>query len=617
MQVLTHLFGSTDGYKSLAHAVGVTDIEDAALAALGFGSPKSSDEFEGLATSPCLAGRLLPSGRYAITRLFQGAVDVAGRQTVERRTIILSNEQWFECCRCDLQSTVLQVENWRRDAFVAGEKIQLEVVPSEELLPQPSEIDRRAYDSLLSAQDVGRCAVLPSEPPYEMAIFHLANLLPTDRIIAFGWGIGLWSVPPGVWLATLRTHPGGRTSFSAPTAGGWRHAEQVAALGSDAAPLQRMQVQRPKEQRRPRWMIPAVLIAILVVLLGVLAIWFLNPSENLKTTAVNPSQRQTGEKLPQIATETPGVIDMHSTAAAPSDAAVVHQSTQANKATNDAKQTESFGSVSGSTQTGQPTSQGKEASEKPPSSSASAAGTQATPQATPTTNPPATSTSNPPPNIPPVSSTSTMWDDQVQTLAEAIDLRVKIILLSTNASPDAAQYLELCTALQKQSKEASKLALDLSKEMKNDGTTALQILAYKQNFCMAEDLAQATLTTTFPVHFYKQIALLMSRFEQCLSNKRLHELATQFPRLQTAEITDLFKDVNMEALKEWPNGPAFNTWCALKKEVRDKNPLSSCIPMIAEVLQKSISGTGSEKIIAQLKREQLQIPPIPLLGKNP
>ena len=35
MQALTHLFGSTDGYRTLARAPGVSDAEDAALAALG------------------------------------------------------------------------------------------------------------------------------------------------------------------------------------------------------------------------------------------------------------------------------------------------------------------------------------------------------------------------------------------------------------------------------------------------------------------------------------------------------------------------------------------------------------------------------------------------------
>ena len=58
-RALTHFFGSTDGYRTLARAPGVTDAEDAALASLGFGSPRTQSGFDALDSVPCMAGRVL------------------------------------------------------------------------------------------------------------------------------------------------------------------------------------------------------------------------------------------------------------------------------------------------------------------------------------------------------------------------------------------------------------------------------------------------------------------------------------------------------------------------------------------------------------------------------
>ena len=41
------------------------------------------------------------------------------------------------------------------------------------------------------------------EARFSKAILRLPALLPPEQSMALGWGIGLWSVPTGVWLATL------------------------------------------------------------------------------------------------------------------------------------------------------------------------------------------------------------------------------------------------------------------------------------------------------------------------------------------------------------------------------------------------------------------------------
>ncbi|MFZ4697881.1 MAG: hypothetical protein ACOYMO_07730, partial [Phycisphaerales bacterium] len=291
MQALTHLFGSTDGYRTLARAPGVSDAEDAALAALGFGSPRTSEEFESLAASPCMAGRLLPSGRYAITRLFVGQSDVAGRQTVERRTLVLSNETWMHLAGCDLWATLLDERNWTRDAFANGTPISVHAATSDDLLPRASEIEQRTFDALLSAHEVGRCAALPMEARFSKAILRLPALLPPEQSMALGWGIGLWSVPTGVWLATLRTPSNGRSSFVAPTAGAWRHPDRIASLGSDAAPrmprAERMTAASPLQG----WKMPSLIAGALLVLAVVvwLAITGLMPAQQTGASSATPS----------------------------------------------------------------------------------------------------------------------------------------------------------------------------------------------------------------------------------------------------------------------------------------------------------------------------------------
>ena len=202
IQVSTHLFGSTDGYQTLAKSADVSEAEERALSIFGFGSPQSPQEIEQLRHRPSVAGKLLPSGRFAITRLFPGGPDVAGRDTVERRSIIFTAQQWKSVVQCDLESLLADDHAFARDAFVNALAHSVQVRDSDDLLPHAGELERHVYDILLSTPRQNCCSLLPDEAANRRALMRLLKLLPAQDACQLSWGLGLFAATPGVRIAT-------------------------------------------------------------------------------------------------------------------------------------------------------------------------------------------------------------------------------------------------------------------------------------------------------------------------------------------------------------------------------------------------------------------------------
>jgi len=202
IQVSTHLFGSTDGYQTLAKSADVSEAEERALSIFGFGSPQSPQEIEQLRHRPSVAGKLLPSGRFAITRLFPGGPDVAGRDTVERRSIIFSAQQWKSVVQCDLESLLADDHAFARDAFMNASAHSVQVRDSDDLLPHAGELERHVYDILLSTPRQNCCSLLPDEAANRRALMRLLKLLPAQDAGQLSWGLGLFAATPGVRIAT-------------------------------------------------------------------------------------------------------------------------------------------------------------------------------------------------------------------------------------------------------------------------------------------------------------------------------------------------------------------------------------------------------------------------------
>ena len=202
IQVSTHLFGSTDGYQTLAKSADVSEAEERALSIFGFGSPQSPQEIEQLQHRPSVAGKLLPSGRFAITRLFPGGPDVAGRDTVERRSIIFTAKQWKSVVHCDLETLLADDHAFARDVFVNASAHSVQVRDSDDLLPHAGELERHVYDILLSTPRQNCCSLLPDEATNRRALMRLLKLLPAQDACQLSWGLGLFAATPGVRIAT-------------------------------------------------------------------------------------------------------------------------------------------------------------------------------------------------------------------------------------------------------------------------------------------------------------------------------------------------------------------------------------------------------------------------------
>jgi hypothetical protein len=433
MRAWTHLFGSTDGYRTLARSPALSDVEDSALSSLGFGSPRTEEEFEQLDHGLCMAGRILPSGRYAITRVFQGAPDVVGRRTIERRTLVLEASDWAQLAAADLQNTLSSPESWRREAFMSGAAVDLRILAPLAATLGATDADRRACDALLVARETGRCAILPDSPEWALAVLRLPGFLPAAQVIAMGWGVGLWAVPAGVWITTSRVEASARNSFTAPTSGPWRHPEQVMRLARSTLSL----VPTEPVPMRPRRRIVArnrmpLLAAAFAMAIASMLIWWATQERAARRTSAPESRAQTALTSSALAPRSTTATVSEPDAASPPDPAPSTapakpdpSAAPAVPAASSDGSSAGFGGAAGSPA---PDAFGSGASD--PMSAATTEPRPAPREPTQESSQPATEATSPTPatpvekpNIPDVPAATTPWDPQVALATQAIALR--------------------------------------------------------------------------------------------------------------------------------------------------------------------------------------------------
>ena len=309
IQVSTHLFGSTDGYQTLAKSADVSEAEERALSIFGFGSPQSPQEIEELQHHPSVAGKLLPGGRFAITRLFPGGPDVAGRDTVERRSIIFTAKQWKSVVHCDLETLLADDHAFARDAFVNASAHSVQVRDSDDLLPQAGELERHIYDILLSTPRQNYCSLLPDETANRRALMRLLKLLPAQDACQLSWGLGLFAATPGVRIATasasVPASPHARwPSLTAQLA----HPNKIATLGMslDMRPTMRdMSLAQTTPRMSLRQYINEYLALIIVVgvLLSIALGYFIFASRLQKSTQPLPTNAMQAPTPPTAITK--------------------------------------------------------------------------------------------------------------------------------------------------------------------------------------------------------------------------------------------------------------------------------------------------------------------------
>ncbi len=228
-----HVLGSKAGYTTLAASRGVTARERQALEELGFGGVSREEDMDSLRSEPCMIGRQLPSGRWAVSRLLPGGRDDFGRATVEVVTIILTPNDWAKGLP-DLAKLASDHAAWASIRSQSERGVELPAAVVEQRVMQRSEAS--TLDALESAREAAGLAWIAGQPALVMAVLHA--LTPADAM-AVSWGIGLFTVPPVVELCSMRagTMPSSGRALVAiqPAAAGARTALGARALAAVAA----------------------------------------------------------------------------------------------------------------------------------------------------------------------------------------------------------------------------------------------------------------------------------------------------------------------------------------------------------------------------------------------
>ncbi len=255
-----HVLGSKAGYTTLSASRGVTERERQALEELGFGGVSREEDMDSLRREPCMMGRQLPTGRWAISRLLPGGRDDFGRATVEVVTIILTPHDWAKGLP-DLARLASDHAAWASIRAQTERGVELPAVVVEQRVMQRSEAS--TLDALESAREAGGLAWIASQPALIVAMLHA---LTTADAMAVTWGIGLFTVPPAVELCSMRAGvmpSSGRVLVAIqPSAAGARTAVGARALAAVAAQdrigrlasLRELHLAPTRESRSSEWM---------------------------------------------------------------------------------------------------------------------------------------------------------------------------------------------------------------------------------------------------------------------------------------------------------------------------------------------------------------------------
>jgi len=133
-----HLLASSRGYRTIAASAEVTAAEKSALEALVFGQSSDAGYLASLESEPAAFVRMLPAeggaagasgavaivpARIALTRVFAGRLDDAGRATLELRTLLLEPPDYERLVRSALAHAIRDDRLWDRRRFESGRTI--------------------------------------------------------------------------------------------------------------------------------------------------------------------------------------------------------------------------------------------------------------------------------------------------------------------------------------------------------------------------------------------------------------------------------------------------------------------------------------------------------------
>ena len=214
MRLDRHVFGSRAGYTTLAYSDGLSESDCRKLEVFGFGQTSDRGYLTSLASVPAYISRPLDSNRRAITRVFPGRPDDAGRNTLLLISVVSSNSEWIRTLRGDVLPLLNNPGLWKWDGQARLERVdvsipgphplRLDVAEANEIIGLISEIER-LYSSNRN--------VVISEPKYSLTTVRSVEMLIPDsakptfscsaRSLSANLSVNLNCVAKGVGISSV------------------------------------------------------------------------------------------------------------------------------------------------------------------------------------------------------------------------------------------------------------------------------------------------------------------------------------------------------------------------------------------------------------------------------
>lgn len=125
--VSRHIFGSVRGYITLAKSEDLSPEQITKLELLSFGQTNESSYMNSLETDPAYISRPLQSGRWAVTRVFQGKPDEHNRTTLLFISAVITTEDWVYVLKCNVDELLDCPSLWQWDSKEKLEPIEVAV----------------------------------------------------------------------------------------------------------------------------------------------------------------------------------------------------------------------------------------------------------------------------------------------------------------------------------------------------------------------------------------------------------------------------------------------------------------------------------------------------------
>ncbi len=207
MRFGSHLLASERGYRTVASSPEITPRERAALEPLVFGQSADAAFLASLERDPAGFVRMLPADagaqpRVALTRVFAGRPDEAGRATLELRSLLTSLDDYERLARCNLERVLGEESLWRREHFDSGRTIAC---------PDPAPPHRAAVGRnellmmdawLRTLERPSSAAVLADGAEARRVLFSFLRVLSREDLARCRWGVRLLSLAVGAQIAT-------------------------------------------------------------------------------------------------------------------------------------------------------------------------------------------------------------------------------------------------------------------------------------------------------------------------------------------------------------------------------------------------------------------------------